>query len=84
MTIDGKTVFQGSGGAGGARGVNVLVLDSATGIRVTEYRSFDTWADPANHTALINYLDGLPNEALIALALTDEGGFVADDGPPQG
>ncbi len=84
--IDDKVVFQRAGGLDGARGINVAVLDSNTGIRMSEVRSFDTWANSSggyggphtNFQLLINYLNSLPSGAVIALAIADEGGFIQD------
>ena len=86
FTINGKTVFSRGGRQYGARGINVAVLDPYTGIRMQEVRSFDTWirygGPHANFQKLIDYLNSLPNGAVIALAISDEGGFVNDSDQP--
>ena len=75
MEINDKTVFNRGGGGDGARGINVFVLDSASGIRISEYRSFDTNHDSSQFQLLVDYLNGLPDGAIVALAIADEGGF---------
>ncbi len=87
FNIGAKTVFSRDGGSGqGARGVNVAVLDDSTGIRMREVRSFDTWnpyGGPHTHfQALIDYLNSLPNGAVISIAIGDEGGFVNASNQP--
>ncbi|MBX7207857.1 MAG: hypothetical protein K1X78_06090 [Verrucomicrobiaceae bacterium] len=74
--IDGKTVFYRNGGGDGARGVNVFVLDSASGIRVKDFQNFDTYVAPNRHADLVNYLNSLPNGAIVMIGIADEGGFV--------
>lgn len=60
-----------------------MVLDTNTGICVKESRTFDTWSSPTGWGGphvyfqdLVNYLNSLPNGALIMLAIADEGGFI--------
>jgi hypothetical protein len=76
MELDGKTVFSRAGGGGGARGINVGVLDQYTGIRMTEVRSFDTWASTTNFQYLINYINSLPNGTILIFAVADESALV--------
>jgi hypothetical protein len=81
--IDGKTVYQALGGAGGGRGINVAVLDAHSGIRMQETRNFDTWLStggfggPHDHFQdLITYLNSLSPGSIILLSIGDEGGFI--------
>jgi Interleukin-like EMT inducer/Glycosyl hydrolases family 2, TIM barrel domain len=85
--LNDKTVFQRLGGRDGGRGINVAVLDPHTGIRMQETRNFDTWAadggwggSHVHFPELIAYLNGLPDGTILALAIGDEGGFIAGPG----
>jgi hypothetical protein len=85
--LDDKTVFQRQGGWGGGRGINVGVLDPHTGIRMQESRNFDTWfmeggwgGRHIHFPELVAYLNGLPNGTILALAIGDDGGFIAGPG----
>lgn len=73
--IDGKTVYSRMGGDYGARGFNIAVLDDNTGLRMREYRHFDTWYVPSRHNDLVNYLNSLPNGSIVLLAIADHGGM---------
>jgi|GEM_PF-1288826 len=75
VEINGKVMFKRGGGGKGARGINVFVFDMATGIRITEYRSFDTFADDIWHTKLVDYLNSLADGTLVLFSITDEGGL---------
>jgi acetate kinase len=88
IKIGDKTVFSRGGGQWGARGINVFVLDEATGIRVKEFRSFDTYVYPNLFTNLVSYLNGLPSGSIVAFSIADEGGlwrepWRADGGYPE-
>ncbi len=74
--INGKTVYDRMGGNGGARGFNLAVLDASTGIRMSDYQHFDTYADHAKHADLRKYLDDLPVGTIVLIAIADEGGLV--------
>src|SRR6266849_4798929 len=85
--LDDKTVFQRRGGRDGGRGMNVAVLDAHTGIRMQETRNFDTWfmeggwgGRHSHFPELVAYLQSLPNGTILALAIGDEGGFIAGPG----
>lgn len=82
IRLNGKTVFSRSGGGGGGRGINVAVLDTSNGIRMLDVRNFDTWYSKNgfgsfhfNFEDFANYINALPDGAVIALAVGDEGGF---------
>jgi hypothetical protein len=82
--INGKTVFQRLGGRDGGRGINVAVLDAHTGIRMQETRNFDTWSAQGgwgglhiHFPQLATYLSSLPDGTILALAIGDDGGFIA-------
>ena len=80
--IDNKLFISRAGGAGGARGMNIAILDSNTGVRMKEVKNIDTWAAQYwggphfRFAELANYLNGLPNGSIILLAVGDEGGFI--------
>jgi hypothetical protein len=85
--IDDKTVFQRGGGQDGGRGINVGILDAHTGIRMQETRNFDTWymdggwgGSHVHFPELVAYLQSLPDGTILALAIGDEGGFIAGPG----
>lgn len=62
----------------GGRGINVAAIDSVTGHLLTQVKNFDTWLYAANgqaHYAMINYLDSLPNGAIILFSVADTGGI---------
>lgn len=73
--IDEKGVYRRTGGQGSGRGINVAVLDQYTGIRMLEVRNFDTWINTSNMNSLVEYLKSLPNGAIVALSICDEGGL---------
>src|SRR5207245_8537883 len=85
--LNDKTVFHRLGGRDGGRGINVAVLDPHTGIRMQETRNFDTWSAEGgwggahmHFPELIAYLNSLPEGTILALAIGDEGGFIAGPG----
>jgi hypothetical protein len=86
--IDGKTAFLRFGAQYGGRGISVAVLDPATGVRMTNVSTFDTWLGfytQGPHTgfaSLVNYLNGLPDGTIYAMGIADEGGFVHSDNSP--
>ena len=55
----------------------MAVLDKETGMRVKEYRHFDTYfqTSPSYHSRLVNYLESLPDGEIIMIAIADEGGL---------
>jgi hypothetical protein len=65
-----------SGGAGGGRGFNVALLDKKGNLS-EPVRAFDTWAGP--HRELVDFLTGIPNGAVVMLAIADEAGITAAD-----
>ncbi len=89
FSVNGKSAFYRAGGAGGGRGINVAILDSHTGIRMDDARTFDTWTGQGgfgglhtNFQQLIDYLNSLPDGTVISLSICDEGGFTMVDGTP--
>jgi len=52
----------------------VLSVDPATGV-YSAARSFDTWGDEAASAALIAYLAGLPDGAIVLFAVADDGSY---------
>jgi len=80
---DSKTVYLRPGGGDGGRGINLAVLDPNTGMRMEDYRHYDTYFfrnDPNRFDALSDYINLLPNGSIILFSLSDEGGFM--DFPP--
>ena len=68
---DGRPVYSTTGAAFG-RGINVMVVDPATGI-LSAVRAFDTYGDAAASENLVDYLSGLPHGALVLFAVADDG-----------
>ena len=68
---DGRPVYSTTGAAFG-RGINVMVVDPATGI-FSAVRAFDTYGDATASENLVDYLSGLPHGALVLFAVADDG-----------
>jgi hypothetical protein len=75
--------FTRRGGQYGGRGITVAVLDETTGIRMRDVRTYDTWLSPggfgsfhANFPPLIQYIQSLPDGAIVTLVAGDEAGFI--------
>ncbi|MGH9277298.1 MAG: interleukin-like EMT inducer domain-containing protein [Acidimicrobiales bacterium] len=67
-----------NGGAGGGRGIQVAVIDTATGRLTGPVRIFDTWegrATGVEWNTLADYLEAIPNGRLVMLAVADEAGI---------
>ena len=79
FTLDGANVHSLSGGQSGGRGINLGILDTSTGIRLSSVNSYDTWVNVGNFTPLTTALQSLPNGSVYMIAVADEGGFA--DGP---
>jgi hypothetical protein len=72
----GLKFYARAGGGGGGRGFNVAVLDPNTGNLLQPVQNFGTWGSPGiAHTAMINFLDSLPNGTLLLIAVADEAGL---------
>jgi hypothetical protein len=81
--IDGQVVFSKSGGAGGGRGFNVGGMDLSTGELLEPVRNFDTWGSRRTgvaHNALVDYVNGLPDETLVMIVVADEAGLTSWSG----
>ncbi len=83
MELAGRVVYSRGGGQFGGRGLNVAVVDAATGVRMKGYAHFDTfymeggWGGPHPwFDDLAACLGGLPDGSIVALAIGDEGGFI--------
>jgi uncharacterized protein (TIGR03437 family) len=68
---DGRPVYSTTG-AGSGRGINVMVVDPATGV-FSPVRAFDTWGDTTASERLVDYLSALPRGVLVLLAVADDG-----------
>ena len=70
--------YAAGGGAGGGRGFNVAVIDPASGALLQPVRNFDTWGSASSGEAMdamVVYLNGVPNGALLLLAVADDAGL---------
>ena len=68
---DGRQVYSTTG-AGSGRGVNVMVVEPATGV-FSAVRTFDTWGDQTASAKLVEYVSALPDGALVLFAVADDG-----------
>ncbi len=81
---DDMLFYHRIGGGGGGRGFNVAAIDTCTGELIQPVQNFDTWITGGDGTAMnamISFLNGLPNGALILIAVADEAGLT--QGPPN-
>jgi hypothetical protein len=67
----GRPVYSTTG-AGSGRGINVMVVDPATGV-FSAVRAFDTWGDETVSEKLVEYVSALPDGALVLFAVADDG-----------
>jgi hypothetical protein len=83
----GQAFYNKTGGGGGGRGFNAVVLDPRTGDQLVAPQNFDTWGtrnacaanDPsAQMYALVAYLNAAPAGSLILLSVADEAGLNQD------
>jgi hypothetical protein len=88
---DGEIKHAGYSSSGTGRGLNVLAYDLDWGARITFGKHFDTYAtrrtDGAEHYALIDYINSLPNGSLIMISACDDAGltyFQGEDYDPEG
>ena len=68
---DGRPIHSTTG-AGSGRGINVMVVDPATGV-FSAVRTFDTYGDATASEKLVEYLTALPDGALVLFAVADDG-----------
>jgi hypothetical protein len=67
----GRPIYSTTG-AGSGRGINVMVVDPATGI-FSAVRAFDTWGDATASERLVEYVSALPDGTLVLFAVADDG-----------
>jgi Interleukin-like EMT inducer/Putative binding domain, N-terminal/Glycosyl hydrolases family 2, TIM barrel domain len=75
---DNVSFYRKSGGGGGGRGFNVAVIDPCTRDVLQPVRNFDTWGSRdsgVDRKALVDFLNSLPNGAIILIAVGDEAGL---------
>ncbi len=76
----GSFYFRG-GGAGGGRGFNIAVINPANGAELQPSRNFDTWSTRTTGTemdAMVAYLNTIPQNTLILIAVGDDAGINSD------
>jgi uncharacterized protein (TIGR03437 family) len=71
---NGRRLFLTTGGGSG-RGINVLAVDSATGV-FSAVQSFDTWGDESAAARLVQFLAGLPLGTTVLVAVADDGSLL--------
>lgn len=79
---NGTLFYEKTGGGGGGRGFNVAAINLQTGELLQPPQNFDSWGTRSTGAAmneLINYLNNLPNQTLILIAVADEAGLNQDD-----
>jgi hypothetical protein len=79
---NGTLFYEKTGGAGGGRGFNVAAINLQTGELLQPPQNFDTWGTRSTGTAMnemVNFLNNLPNQTLIMLAIADEAGLTQDN-----
>jgi hypothetical protein len=83
----GRDFYSKTGGGGGGRGFNAVVLDPRTGNQLVAPQNFDTWGtrfacaqnDPsAQIYALVDYLNAAPTGSLVLLSVADDAGLNQD------
>jgi hypothetical protein len=72
--VDGRVVFQTSGGGPG-RGFSFLVVDSQSGV-MGPVRSFDTWGSEQAGGAMEVFLRSLPPGQVVLAAIADDGALL--------
>jgi uncharacterized protein (TIGR03437 family) len=72
--VDGRVVFQSSGGGPG-RGFNFLVVDSQSGV-MSPVRGFDTWGSAQAVEAMEVFLRSLPHGQVVLAAIADDGALL--------
>lgn len=74
--------YERTGGAGGGRGFNIATIDPCTGKLSQPVRNFDTWSDRNttgdNMTAMVAFLNSLPNGTIVLISVADEAGLTQD------
>ncbi len=76
--LNGKTVYNRAGGEKGGRGLNFAILDEKTGIRIKDFRHFDTWYyryDAPFLQSVADYINAIPGGSIVAVAATDNIGI---------
>ncbi len=71
---NGRTLFSATGGGAG-RGINVMAVDSATGV-FTSVHNFDTWGDETASARLVEHISGLPAGTVAMFAVADDGSLL--------
>jgi hypothetical protein len=71
---NGSVLYRKSGGAGGGRGFNIVVIDLSTGEQTGPVQNFDTWGS-VRTSNVAAYLNSIPTNSLILIAVGDEAGL---------
>jgi hypothetical protein len=78
--IGDKTALSRAGREWGGRGITAAVLDPHNGLRMSQAKTFDTWQATAgshrNFEKLIQYLEDIPDGAIVLIGAADEAGFI--------
>ncbi len=70
MLIDNKTVYSRGGGGAEGRGFIIGIFDKDTGIRMKDYRHFDTLF-LSQHQPMLDYLQSIPNGSIVTVGISD-------------
>jgi uncharacterized protein (TIGR03437 family) len=71
FTVEDRVIYRVAGGGPG-RGFNFLTMDPAGGV-IGEVRHFDTWESEEAVLAMEDYLNALPEGAVVLGAIADDG-----------
>jgi probable HAF family extracellular repeat protein len=78
---DDARCFFKTGGGGGGRGFNIAVIDPSTGEPLQMTQNFDTWGtrdSGKDAEAMMRFLSGIPNGAIVMIAVADDAGLTLD------
>jgi|GEM_PF-1179811 len=72
---NGYSFYRKTGGAGGGRGINVTVVNSATGV-IEQIKHFDTWYSKDEFGELIDFANSVETGKFLLFGVCDEAGFI--------
>jgi hypothetical protein len=80
---NGILFYEKNGGGGGGRGFNIAAIDPSNGELLHPVQNFDTWLSRFTGeamSAMVGFLNSLPNGTVILIAVGDEAGLVVAPG----
>jgi hypothetical protein len=79
---NGTPIYAKNGGGAGGRGFNIAAVNAATGKILNAGQNFDTFAARNTGTAMnamVDYLESLPTNTLVLVAIADDAGLNSDN-----